>query len=83
MVALDDHTLFDRLDPGGMRERIAELPQQCRAAWSLAQGLELQSAYDNVRQIVILGMGGSAIGGALLQGLVAGECAVPITVVRG
>jgi len=28
-------------------------------------------------------MGGSAIGGALLQGLVAGECPVPITVVRG
>ena len=28
-------------------------------------------------------MGGSAIGGALLQGLVVGECAVPITVVRG
>jgi len=65
------------------RERIGELPQQCRAAWALAQGLELPPACGAVRHAVILGMGGSAIGGALLQGLVAGECAVPITVVRG
>ena len=80
---LDNHTRFSELDPDGMLDRIGELPQQCRAAWALAQGLELPSAYGAVRHIIILGMGGSAIGGALLQGLVAGECAVPITVVRG
>ncbi len=80
---LDDPMLFSELDPSGMIERIGELPQQCRAAWALAQGIELPPAYGEVRHVVILGMGGSAIGGALLQGLVAGECAVPITVVRG
>jgi glucose/mannose-6-phosphate isomerase len=35
-----------------------------------------------VRHIVVLGMGGSAIGGALLQGLAADESDVPVTVVR-
>ncbi len=80
---LDDHTRFGELDSSGMLERIGELPQQCRAAWVLAQGLELPPAYEAVRHIVILGMGGSAIGGTLLQELVAGECAVPITIVRG
>jgi len=79
---LDDHTRFSELDPNGMLERIGELPQQCRAAWALARGLELPPGYGAVRHVVILGMGGSAIGGALLQGLVAGECAIPLTVVR-
>ena len=80
---LDDSTRFSELDPSGMIERIGELSQQCQAAWALAQGLELPPDYEAVRHVVILGMGGSAIGGALLQGLVAGECAIPITVVRG
>ena len=80
---LDDPTLFGRLDPGGMLGRIGELPQQCRAAWKLVQETELLPFHDEIRHVVVLGMGGSAIGGALLQGLVAEECAVPITVVRG
>jgi glucose/mannose-6-phosphate isomerase len=79
---LDDSPRFSELDPGGMLARIGELPRQCRAAWSLVQALELPPGYGAVRHVTILGMGGSAIGGALLQGLVAGECAVPITVVR-
>jgi glucose/mannose-6-phosphate isomerase len=82
LMNLDNHTRFGELDPGSMLERIGELPQQCRAAWVLAQGLELPPAYEAVRHVVVLGMGGSAIGGALLQGLVAGECVIPITVVR-
>jgi len=80
---LDDATQFAKLDPDNMLPRISELPQQCRAAWELAQQLDLPPAYRAVRHIVVLGMGGSAIGGALLQGLVSEECAVPITVVRG
>ena len=79
---LDDPTRFGELDPNGMLEHIGELPQQCRAAWALTQELELPPAYEAVRHIVILGMGGSAIGGALLQGLMAENCAIPITVVR-
>jgi glucose/mannose-6-phosphate isomerase len=63
--------------------RIRELPQQCRSAWTLAGEVELPPLQEEVRHVVVVGMGGSAIGGALLQGMVAGECAVPITVVRG
>jgi len=80
---LDDPVLFSELDPGGMLRRIGELPQQCRAAWELTQGLDLPVSYSAIKHVVLLGMGGSAIGGALLQGLVNGECRLPITVVRG
>ncbi len=74
---------FTALDAEGMLPRIGELPQQCRSAWELTQRLSLPRDYGEVRHVVLLGMGGSAIGGALLQGLVAGECRVPVTVVRG
>jgi len=79
---LDDPARFDELDSGGMLQRISELPRQVQAAWALTQALELPPAYGMVRHAVILGMGGSAIGGALLQGLVADSCAIPITIVR-
>jgi glucose/mannose-6-phosphate isomerase len=80
---LDDPAQLAKLDPDDMRKRISELPQQCRTAWALAQGLELPSDYGTVRQVAILGMGGSAIGGALLQGLLSDETNTPITIVRG
>ncbi len=80
---LDEPTRFDDFDPGDMLGRIREFPQTCRDAWTLAQGLELPAAYRAVRHVVVLGMGGSAIGGDLLKGLVGEECTAPITVVRG
>jgi glucose/mannose-6-phosphate isomerase len=80
---LDKYSRFGKLDPNNMLDRIGELPRQCRAAWTLVQKATLPPNYSAVRHVVVVGMGGSAIGGALLRGLVAGECAVPITVVRG
>ena len=79
---LDNSTGFASLDPGDMARHIAALPDQCEAAWRQVAGLDLPAALGDVDQVVILGMGGSAIGGALVQGLLSGECKVPIHVVR-
>jgi len=81
-VDLDDLETLRRLDPGDMLGRIAELPQQCRDAWALARAFDLPAEYRAVRHVVVAGMGGSAIGGALVAGLVANEAAVPMSVVR-
>ncbi len=78
MIDLDDRTLLREIDPDDMLGRIAELPQQCRDAWTNVQDLELPSEYRRARNIVILGMGGSAIGGDLLRALAEPECALPI-----
>lgn len=80
---LDDPTTYERIDPSGMRERIAELPAHCADAWRLARSLVLPEDYRGVREVVVLGMGGSAIGGALVSALVAEECPVPILCVGG
>lgn len=79
---LDDHQAIQRLDAGSMLERIRELPNQCIAAWDQSQEFALPPGYGDIGDVTIVGMGGSAIGGALLQGLVAEESDVPISVVR-
>jgi len=66
-----------------MRARIRELPEQCADAWALTRQMSLPFDTATIRQVAILGMGGSAIGGALLAALAADICAVPISIVGG
>ncbi len=79
---LDDRLGIRQLDADHMLDRIEELPQQCAAAWEQCDQLRLPWEPDTFDQVILAGMGGSAIGGALLQGLVADECCIPLTVVR-
>jgi glucose/mannose-6-phosphate isomerase len=79
---LDNSHLFRETDPQDMLARISELPQQCRDAWANAQSLQLPAKYRQAEAVVILGMGGSAIGGDLLRTLLRSECPVPIIVNR-
>ncbi|MBC7260161.1 MAG: bifunctional phosphoglucose/phosphomannose isomerase [Chloroflexi bacterium] len=71
-----------KLDPSGMGEAIAGLPRHCREAWEAVQGLALPPDYALAENALIAGMGGSAIGGALLAGILADECPVPLIVCR-
>jgi glucose/mannose-6-phosphate isomerase len=82
VIDLDNWTLFREIDPHDMLGRIGELPQQCRNAWANVQSLELPPEYRQVNKIVVLGMGGSAIGGDLLRTLAEPECALPIVTNR-
>ncbi len=82
MRDLDAHAQFAQLDPRGMLTHIAELPQQCEHGWSLVMQQGLPDAYHRPGQIVLLGVGGSAIGGDLLRTLVMQESPVPIVVHR-
>lgn len=78
---LDDLERCQEFDPEGMFENIDGLPDQIEAAWQHAQNMPLPKI-GNVNQIVICGMGGSAIGGALLQTLLVDECTLPIIIQR-
>ena len=82
MIDLDNPEVYKRLDPAGMRERISELPQQCLKAWRQALDFKLPRSYSNIDRVVILGMGGSAIGGDLLNSLASLESKTPISVSR-
>lgn len=69
MIALDDPQTYDTLDPQGMGRHLARLPQQCRLAYQKALDFPLTASFFAVRRAVISGMGGSAIGGDLVQSL--------------
>ncbi|MBF8266786.1 MAG: Bifunctional phosphoglucose/phosphomannose isomerase [Dehalococcoidia bacterium] len=79
---LDDPGLYARLDPTGLGGRIRGLPQQCLRAWGQARELVLPDSYADVRNVVVVGMGGSAIGGDLLADLASLEVSPPIAVCR-
>jgi glucose/mannose-6-phosphate isomerase len=81
-IDLDDLGVYRQLDPAGMIARIKELPVQCRQAWQEAQGFDLPADYRRVDKVVILGMGGSAIGGDLVRSLAEAESKVPVFVQR-
>jgi len=80
---LDDPKTYDTLDPSAMGRRIRELPQQCLAAWKQASEFELPADYREVNRVIVLGMGGSAIGGDLLGALNAVEGGASVSVHRG
>jgi glucose/mannose-6-phosphate isomerase len=81
---LDLPETYGRLDPEGLVDRIAALPDQFEDAWRAAAALELPREFGEVDRIVVLGMGGSGIGGALLQGLALHlQVHVPVVTVRG
>ena len=78
---LDDSAESRRLDPSGMLEAVYGLPDQCREAWEAARAFELPWK-EAPRQIVILGMGGSAIAGDYFRALLSLESPVPVFNVR-
>lgn len=82
MSILDDRTTYQRLDTAGIGNLIAGLPQQCRAAWDAGMAAPLPERAGDVMRVVVAGMGGSAIGGALARGLADLESPVALTVCR-
>ena len=69
MIDLDNRTIYTRTDSSGMRVQIHGLPDQCLQAWQDALNIYLPAEYSGINKVLVLGMGGSAIGGELLRSL--------------
>ncbi len=82
MIDLDDAKVLKRLDPEGMLAFLQEMPRQFEQAWEMASNFDPPSGYANIDKVVVLGMGGSAIGAELAAGLVAAEAKLPIFICR-
>ncbi len=72
-----------RIDPDDMYGKIVNFPKQFRDGFDLAVSGDLsqlkRSRFDS---IVVLGMGGSAIGGDILRSYLADEVSIPIIINR-
>ena len=78
---LDDFNAFAPLDPLDMYAHIDGLPGQLESAWELGFSEDLP-AWSGIRQVLVAGMGGSAIGADLVAAYAAPFCSVPIFVHR-
>jgi glucose/mannose-6-phosphate isomerase len=87
---------FSDLDKDNMIELLEKFPQKMRDALHLGEefsiftktslvlpSISTPNTNSNFKNIVILGMGGSAIGGDLLSDYLADELSIPIVVIRG
>lgn len=70
------------LDPRGMFGAIQAFPGHFRDGWVRAADLEPPHRATDLRQVVLVGMGGSAIGGDLVRTFVRDRAPVPFSVVR-
>ena len=82
-VNLDDRAACAAVDPSDMAGYIAGLPAQCRAAWAAGLAWEPPATFRPPARVVILGMGGSAIGGEIVTTIAQGISSIPMQVVRG
>lgn len=62
-----------------MKKLIENFPNQLREALEIANAAKL-SPKDDIRNIIVTGLGGSGIGGTILAEMVSDYCTVPITV---
>ncbi|MGH2543595.1 MAG: bifunctional phosphoglucose/phosphomannose isomerase, partial [Ardenticatenaceae bacterium] len=81
---LNDVVGMKALDPDDMLARIREFPQQVRDAWENVSRWEVRNRSDRkIGGILVLGMGGSAIGADLVAGLLVDTLPIPMLVQRG
>lgn len=83
MNILGDATGMRDSDPAGMSRHLESFPAHLTEAREIGRRSGLTVSSDGVTSIVVLGMGGSAIGGELASGYLVGDLDVPFGVVRG
>lgn len=77
---LDDLAQISKLDKGNILLSIEHLPQQIENAWREVQKLDL-TGYEKATNIVVAGMGGSALGGRIIHYLEFKNLRAPIEIV--
>lgn len=82
MVNLDDLIILEQLDASGLHRRLQGLPAQCGQAWKEAKGTEFPDEWRQCTEVIIAGMGGSAIAGNLAADLASQSSTTPIRVAR-
>jgi len=79
---LDDINQFKIIDPDGMLGELQGLPDQLALAWKTADKYHLPQNVE-FSEVIISGMGGSAIGADLVASYALQLCEIPISVIRG
>ena len=82
MIDLDDVTAYETLDPSSLRQRLSTLPEQCGNAWLEAKNTAVPDTLNRCTEVIVAGMGGSAIAGNLVADLAGSGSSIPVRVIR-
>lgn len=83
MTILNDVEKIRATDPDNMYNSIFDFPEQLEKALKLVNGWNFSTDdFSEIRNIVLIGMGGSAIGGDFVRSLLASRLLVPFEVSR-
>lgn len=81
-MILDNLSEIKKLDKANMLGSIEVLADQCRQAWQDLKGVNIPRDYHQVKNIVVAGMGGSAIGAHIVKSLFTNELKVPLEIIN-
>ena len=69
VIDLDDSTRYAKHDPSNMRQRLEQYPRLLVEGWQASAKTSLPDDYRGVSRVLVHGMGGSAIPGEIVSGL--------------
>ena len=82
-MILDDFKAIEKYDASGMLELMESFPEQCKEARRIGDSFKLPKNFKtNYKNIVCIGMGGSAIGADLVRSYIADDLGIPLFVNR-
>lgn len=81
-ITLDDPAVTARIDASNMLGRVGDMPRQLAIARQIAVATALPESYADASAILVLAMGGSAIGAELVGGIAGPRLKVPLIVHR-
>jgi glucose/mannose-6-phosphate isomerase len=81
-MELDGEEIYQSYDPDDVGSGIENLPEQVRIAWHDTREIVIPRGYAEVSNIVIAGMGGSALGPYMLKNAFYERLNVPVELVR-
>ncbi|MGA2666922.1 MAG: bifunctional phosphoglucose/phosphomannose isomerase [Patescibacteria group bacterium] len=81
MASVDSMESISKIDQEGFLQCIQEFPDQVERAWKDWKEIPLPTRFIQAKNILLVGMGGSSIGGAIAMGL-AHESSIPMQIWR-
>jgi len=79
---LDNFAELKKLDAKNMLGSIEKLGDQIAQVWDEAEKVKIPASYNKVENVVVAGMGGSALGAHLILSLFKNELKVPVQIVN-
>lgn len=82
MNILDNPQEIKKIDRSGVHQSIENLDEQCWDAWQAVHKISIPQDYQHFTNVIVCGMGGSALGPHVIQRLFADQLSIPLVIVR-